>query len=221
MSNNTILIVDDDPEILAFYRKLFAPATSSEFDVLASPDQEQAGLECLTYSDPLQLLEYYRISVADGRQHPLCIVDMRMPILNGLATATRLREIDPDIDIVICTAFSDVPVEKIRAQIKSGIFIVRKPFVTDEFILLVQSLTGYWHTRKNLAKTQTELSNRTALLGSLLESIPDLVFMKNAAGVYLNCNQAFSEFVGLPSERIIGYTDFQLFPPEVGSRYSQ
>ena len=139
MSNNTILIVDDDPEILAFYRKLFAPATSSEFDVLASPDQEQAGLECLTYSDPLQLLEYYRISVADGRQHPLCIVDMRMPILNGLATATRLREIDPDIDIVICTAFSDVPVEKIRAQIKSGIFIVRKPFVTDEFILLVQS----------------------------------------------------------------------------------
>ncbi|ACK65338.1 multi-sensor hybrid histidine kinase [Rippkaea orientalis PCC 8801] len=52
------------------------------------------------------------------------------------------------------------------------------------------------------------------LLRSLIDSIPDLIFCKDAQGVYKICNNAFEAFVGKPSQEIVGKTDFDLFPPE-------
>lgn len=206
MPNNTILIVDDDPEILAFYRKIFDKSSASQFDILGAESGASAPrLKCRTFTDPRELLKQCEDTRKDGHRHPLCIIDMRMPILNGLSTAERIREIDPEIDIIICTAFSDVPLDEIRAKLHGGVFFVRKPFVAEEFSLLVQSLVGYWNSRQELAR-------RTAFLTSLLESIPDLVFMKDTGGVYLDCNGAFSRYVGQARGRIVGQTDYDLFP---------
>ncbi len=55
----------------------------------------------------------------------------------------------------------------------------------------------------------------SALLTSLLDSIPDLIFYKDEAGVYLGCNTAFAQFTGRPVDGIVGKTDFDLFPEEV------
>ncbi len=213
MSNNTVLIADDDPGILEFYRKIFSPSRESDFDILGTggpvPDMS---LSCRTYEDPQILLEEYARLVRANVRHPLCILDMRMPLMNGLETARRLRGIDPEIDVVICTAFSDVSPEEIRKTLRRGVFFVRKPFDTGEFLLLIHSLVGYWNARQELAR-------RTALLSSLLESIPDLVFMKDERGIYLDCNAAFTRFVGLKRERIIGHTDHDLFPAEVADAF--
>ncbi len=208
MPSKTVLIVDDDPEILAFYRKIFDRPAAADFDILGEDTPtEAAALTCRTFSNPLEFLKDYEETRAAGERYPLCVLDMRMPILNGMATALRLREIDPDISIIICTAFSDVPVEEIRARLGGGVFFVRKPFVAAEFSLLVHSVVGYWSSRQ-------ELRRRTALLTSLLESIPDLVFLKDTRGVYLDCNAAFCRFVGRSREQIIGRTDYDLFPRE-------
>ena len=123
MSKSTILVVDDDPEILAFYRKIFSVSKDREFDILgAAGDNRQAGLGCMTFSDPGKLVEYYRRAIASGDRNPLCVVDMRMPAMNGLATALALREMDPEINIVVCTAFSDVRVDEIRSKLRDGVF---------------------------------------------------------------------------------------------------
>jgi diguanylate cyclase (GGDEF)-like protein/PAS domain S-box-containing protein len=53
------------------------------------------------------------------------------------------------------------------------------------------------------------------LLRDLINSLPELVAYKNIQGVYLNCNQAFEELVGLSEAEIIGKTDRDLFPLEV------
>lgn len=63
-----------------------------------------------------------------------------------------------------------------------------------------------------LKRSQLEIINQAALIRSLLDSIPDLIFFKDVPGVYLGCNPAFSRFVGRPPEEIIGRTDHQLFP---------
>jgi PAS domain S-box-containing protein len=60
-----------------------------------------------------------------------------------------------------------------------------------------------------------------ALLSSLLNSIPDLIFYKDVAGVYLGCNVAFAEFVGRPADEIVGHTDFELFPQEVAAFFRE
>lgn len=56
-----------------------------------------------------------------------------------------------------------------------------------------------------------EFSNDRALLKSLFDAIPDLIFYKNSNDVYIGCNKAFEEFAGQPEQEIVGYTDFELF----------
>ena len=62
---------------------------------------------------------------------------------------------------------------------------------------------------------EQEIARSNALLRSILDTSPDLIFFKDSQGVYLGCNNAFAEFVGRPEAEIIGHTDFDLFSAEV------
>ena len=68
-------------------------------------------------------------------------------------------------------------------------------------------------------RIESQLAQRTTLLSNLLDSIPDLIFFKDTSGVYLGCNTHFAEFVGQPREKIIGFTDQDLFPKEVADLF--
>lgn len=61
----------------------------------------------------------------------------------------------------------------------------------------------------------------SALLTSLLDSVPDLIFYKDVAGVYLGCNTAFAQFTGRTAAAIIGKTDFDMFPHEVAAFFRE
>lgn len=210
MPTTTILAIDDEADILAFYRKLLAPQQLGDFDILGrSASETQRGLLCRTYDDPEQLVSEFKQEVASGQHFPLCIVDMHMKEgqQDGLATARQLREIDPDIDIVFCTAFSDVRPEELRASLRERVFYVRKPFNPDEFSMMMHSLVQYWRIRQ-------ELKREAAFLLQLLDSVPDLVFMKDAHGVYMSCNEAFCQFLGRPRDQVNGFTDDDLYSRE-------
>ncbi len=58
------------------------------------------------------------------------------------------------------------------------------------------------------------LANQQALLRSLIDSVPDLIFFKDTESVYLGCNKAFTEFAGHPESEQIGRTDFDFFDQE-------
>jgi len=66
---------------------------------------------------------------------------------------------------------------------------------------------------------QRKIENQKALLSSLINSIPDLIYYKNCESVYLGCNQAFADFAGKPAEDIVGQTDFDLFDEETACSY--
>ncbi|MDD4689972.1 MAG: diguanylate cyclase [Eubacteriales bacterium] len=53
---------------------------------------------------------------------------------------------------------------------------------------------------------------KQALLKSLIDSVPDLIFYKDTNGVYMGCNAAFEVFIGESEKHIIGHTDTDLFP---------
>ncbi|MEN6436984.1 MAG: response regulator [Syntrophobacter sp.] len=63
--------------------------------------------------------------------------------------------------------------------------------------------------------TEKELARQTTLLSGLLDSIPDMVTLKDSKGVILACNPAFAETVGLPRDRIVGQSAYDYFSPEV------
>ncbi len=64
-----------------------------------------------------------------------------------------------------------------------------------------------------------ELGRERSLLRSLIDSIPDLIFVKDVLGVYLVGNQAFSTLLGKPLEEIIGKTDFDIFPADLAAEF--
>ena len=210
MPKPNVLVVDDDLEVLKFYRKIFSASSGEELDILGTGLGGGFGVAagCLAYSDPTALVADYRKMAARGEQVPLCIVDMRMPQQNGLATAEQLREIDPEIEIVISTAAGDFTAEEIRSRLGERVFFVHKPFNAGEFGLMVQSLIDSWEDRR-------ELRQQTAFLTSLLEASADLIFMKGKDGVYITCNKRFAEFAKCEREKIIGGTDCDFLPPEV------
>jgi len=64
-----------------------------------------------------------------------------------------------------------------------------------------------------------EYNKKQALLKSMINSIPDLMFYKDTQSVYLGCNAAFEAFAGRPEEEIIGLTDADLFPEEEAKQF--
>ncbi len=62
---------------------------------------------------------------------------------------------------------------------------------------------------------ESKLHRKATFLDELLRSISDPIFYKDISGNYIECNDAFSEFVGRSREEIIGRTDHDLFEKEV------
>lgn len=86
-------------------------------------------------------------------------------------------------------------------------------------LLLLAFFLWSWSLRKQVARRTSELKKSEMLLTAIIESIAAPVFYKDTKGVYLGCNQAFSKFIGLPKESIIGATAFDLTSKELAQRY--
>lgn len=58
-------------------------------------------------------------------------------------------------------------------------------------------------------------------LTTLIETLPDLVWLKNADGVYLSCNRRFEKFFGAKVEQIIGKTDYDFVDKEMADFFRE
>jgi len=56
---------------------------------------------------------------------------------------------------------------------------------------------------------------------AFIESMPDMVWVKDAAGVFLTCNPAVERFFGVPREQIIGKTDYQFVERELADHFRE
>ncbi|MEW6075963.1 MAG: PAS domain S-box protein [Candidatus Omnitrophota bacterium] len=66
-----------------------------------------------------------------------------------------------------------------------------------------------------LHKTAADPHAQLRFLQIIIDAIPTPVFYKNTQGVYLGCNRAFEQFLGLPREKIIGKTTHEVLPQDV------
>ena len=66
-----------------------------------------------------------------------------------------------------------------------------------------------------------ELHQSESLLRTLVQTIPDLIWMKDAKGVYLGCNSQFEQFVGATTCEIVGRTDRDFMASEVAAAHAR
>ncbi|EQB39322.1 hypothetical protein M947_07635 [Sulfurimonas hongkongensis] len=66
---------------------------------------------------------------------------------------------------------------------------------------------------------QKERSGERALLKTLIQNIPDLVWLKDKDGIYLVCNKRFEDFFGAKERDIIGKSDYDFVDKELADLF--
>ncbi len=69
--------------------------------------------------------------------------------------------------------------------------------------------------------TEQQLAEKEARLRTVLATIPDMVWLKNPQGVYLNCNKMFERFFGAAASEIIGRTDYDFVDKELADFFRE
>lgn len=151
-----ILIVDDNPSIHDDFRKIL------QRDEGGSTALSEAATALFGDAPPSILDEQYDLDFAfqgqDGfekvlaaqdeyRPYAMAFVDVRMPPgWDGIETTAKIIDNDLDIQIVICTAFSDYSVEQMINKIgwTDRLMILKKPYDCAEVRLFALSLTEKW-----------------------------------------------------------------------------
>ncbi|EPC00651.1 hypothetical protein L861_12725 [Litchfieldella anticariensis FP35 = DSM 16096] len=88
--------------------------------------------------------------------------------------------------------------------------LAKKPGSTpsaDTFLVLSRDITERKQVEHALDETRTRLL-------SVVQAIPDMVWLKDVEGIFLFCNQAFAQAVGKREAEVVGGTDYDLFEPE-------
>ena len=63
------------------------------------------------------------------------------------------------------------------------------------------------------------LQAKEAHLSTLIQTIPDLIWVKDTNGVYLTCNKMFENFFGAKASEIIGKTDYDFVDKELADSF--
>jgi two-component system, NtrC family, sensor kinase len=169
MLNRFILVIDDNPAICEDFRKILqsnARASSlltarvalfEDTPVDAVPegfavdcaDQGQAGLAMV------------QSALQRGCPYAVAFVDMLMPPgWDGLETIEHLWSVDPELEIVICTAFADLLRDRFpqRLEHSDKLLILRKPFDNIEVWQLASVLTRKWYLTQQVKRQLTSLT---------------------------------------------------------------
>lgn len=116
MSNETIWIIDDDRAIRWVLEKTF----------------KEEGLNVVSFEESQSAL-----TRLEREQPDAILTDIRMPGMDGLTFLARVKDIHPDLPVIIMTAHSDL--ESAVSSYQTGAFeYLPKPFDIDEALALVQ-----------------------------------------------------------------------------------
>jgi CheY-like chemotaxis protein len=225
--NRRILVIDDNVNIREDFRKILTPPNDSD-----SLLQARAALFGEVPTLPPQVR--YELDFANqgregfglaqsahqkGNPYAMAFVDMRMPPgWDGLETIEHLWYVDPDIQIVICTAYSDHPWEDVSRRIgdTDKLLILMKPFNSIEVVQLARSLTKKWNLAR-LVKLQIEslavsVIQRTAELREANECLQENI-ADRATEVVANKPQSYAMEVFQQKEEFLAIMSHEIIVP--------
>lgn len=153
--NGRILIVDDNRAIHDDYYRILSPGTpeDTELDELdrelfGGPQRAQRhGFELRSAFQGEEAIELVRTARQAETPYSVAFVDVRMPPgIDGIETAARLLEDDPDLCVVICSAYSDYDWSEMHRIFgeTDRVLMLKKPFDTIEVRQLAHALKRRW-----------------------------------------------------------------------------
>lgn len=235
--NNRILVVDDNPAIHADYDKIFAQSApgqgemeSLEAELFGDPSLLPAGMSVrLSHAHQgEEALSMVRTAVENGEVPAVVFMDVRMPPgLDGIQTTQRMWEICPDLQVIICTAYSDYSWEQMAKELgqTDRLVVLKKPFDVIEVQQLAHALMVKWSLARELRARIDELEQRVEERTEKLR-VANLHLEEQSrqsrllAAEAVAANRAKSEFLATmsheirtPMNGVLGFTSLLLQTP--------
>lgn len=218
-ANNRILVIDDQPSIHEDFQKVLVNKDDA-LDKLESLERAFLG------ETPPSRAEYvFQVDSAfqgkeglvkvtealqSGDPYALAFVDIRMPPgWDGLETIEKLWEVDPGLQVVICTAYSEHALDALHQRFgrTDSLLILKKPFDAIEVRQVANSMTEKWllasQLRQQLRLLEERVEERTE---SLKEANSRLKEERNRARRSAReaqvANRAKTDFLAMVSHEI-------------------
>jgi len=170
---NRILIIDDNASIHEDFRKILGPEQDQNVKLdlvkarMLGEDTAlslRSGFVIDSAFQGQEGLAMARRAAEEGNPYALAFVDVRMPPgWDGVETIGQLWKCCPEIQIVVCSAYSDYSWEEMIHQLghSPNLVVLRKPFDNTEVLQLAHALTEKWRLNR---KVQSQLDNLETLV---------------------------------------------------------
>ena len=141
----------------------------------------------------------------------IVVLDLFLPDSAGLTTFTRVRELAPEVPVIVVADHYD---EALALEVVRG---------GAEDYLVTSRMDGHGlvravHHALERKRAADALARERNLLRSLIDHVPDPIYIKDAEGRYVLNNPAHNEVVGdPPPEKLLGHTALEFFPPELAA----
>lgn len=165
-----ILVIDDNQSIHDAFEKILAPPKTNEqlldleADLFGDGDTvDTSSLELCSAMQGQEGLAVVTEAVEQGRPFGMAFVDVRMPPgWDGIETIEHLWAVDPELQVVLCTAYSDYSWEETLARVGKGdrLLILKKPFDAVEVRQLAAALCHKRALASELAAHRRQLEER-------------------------------------------------------------
>ncbi|EAQ80253.1 response regulator [Blastopirellula marina] len=231
--NRRVLVIDDNKAIHDDFRRILAGPTNlnvAPSDIKAllfeeetlEPTELDFGFEIESAFQGEEGLEKVAAAERSGFPFALAFVDMRMPPgWDGLETVKQIWRAHPDLQVVICTAYSDHSWESLLQELgeTDQLVILKKPFDVIEARQLAIALTRKWQLTQQARMRMDQLNQlveqRTA---DLIKAATELKLtneqLVEASRAAEAANRSKSEFLAnmsheirTPMTAIIGYAE--------------
>jgi two-component system cell cycle sensor histidine kinase/response regulator CckA len=174
--NRRVLVIDDNRAIHDDFRKILSPNAAArsaldvtETELFGSPTDpagvQRAQFELDSAYQGQEGVEAVKKALEEGRPYAMAFVDVRMPPgIDGVETTQKIWEIDSEVQIVICTAYSDYSWETMFEKIGNDdrMVILKKPFDTVEALQLAHALIEKWWLSQQSKRKVEDLGKMVA-----------------------------------------------------------
>ncbi len=140
-----VLVVDDDPAL----RRILVRIVGARGALVTTAENGEEAL-----------------ARAREEEFDVALVDLRMPGPDGLTTLARLKEVRPDLEVILMTAHADVEVA-VSAVKQGAFYFFNKPFASNEAVTAIVQKAGEHRRLAAEAKRLLEKLGATERFGEL------------------------------------------------------
>jgi CheY-like chemotaxis protein len=171
--DDTRAIHDDFRKILCGTRGQECELDAAEFSMFGVVEKPRLGaaFEMDSAYQGQEGLALITRALAEKRPYAMAFVDIRMPPgWDGIETISRIWEVYPDLQVVVCTAYSDYSWDQMidRLGYSDKLLILKKPFDNVEVLQLATAFAEKWRLLQDSRRLEEIVGQRTKKLEEMV-----------------------------------------------------